>query len=548
MNALLVNRENVSKSSPRGRSVPGGSRPNPLLGLVVLTLVLVMGGPLRGEADEATSAQGPITGEGGARIVEGAITERRLVDAVESGDQSAIEFMLAKVVDAEFINKPQVDGMTPLMWAAYHDDTELCRKLLDLGAEATATNRYGVPAIHLACLNGNPDVIEALLESGADPNTEIAGGETLLMTVARHGALPAVEILLEKGARVNAREKRGQTALMWAAAEGHGNVVECLVRAGAEVDVPLKRSGFTPFLFAVRQGHVDVVHRFLDLGVVDINQAMTHKGSGKLPRTGTTALLLAVENGHYDLAVDLLDAGADPNDRQSGVTILHALAAIRKPDIGESSAGDPKPLGSGRRDSLQFVRELAARGADVNARLTRGRRAGGGRVGAVGATPFFFAADRADLDYMKLLVELGADPLLPNVDGTTPLMVAAGIGSTAPEEEAGSESECLAAVKYITALGGDVNRIDRNGETAMHGAAYKNIPAVVRHLDQLGANINLWNQKNKLGWTPLLIAEGYRPGNFKPSFATVDAIIAVMAHHGVKPPAGPKPKHTNYAD
>ena len=49
-----------------------------------------------------------------------------------------------------------------------------------------------------------------------------------------------------------------------------------------------------------------------------------------------------------------------------------------------------------------------------------------------GATPFFLAARRADLPYMKLLVELGADPLIPNVDGATSLMAAAGLGTHAP--------------------------------------------------------------------------------------------------------------------
>jgi ankyrin repeat protein len=90
--------------------------------------------------------------------------------------------------------------------------------------------------------------------------------------------------------------------------------------------------------------------------------------------------------------------------------------------------------------------------------------------------------------------------------------------------------------------------VDSNGETAMHGAALKNIPSMVYYLDELGSDINIWNAKNDDGWTPLLIAQGYRPGNFKPSFETVEAIIEVMARHGVEPPSGPKPYHTNYAN
>ena len=182
----------------------------------------------------------------------------------------------------------------------------------------------------------------------------------------------------------------------------------------------------------------------------------------------------------------------------------------------------------------------------MNHRIKGGRKARGARVSEVAATPLFMAADRADLPYMKLLVEHVADPHIPNADGTTPLMVAAGIGSQAPEEEAGTEAECLAAVKYLVSLRVEINTVDKNGETAMHGAAYKNIPAVVRYLDDIGHDIKIWNTTNRNKRTPLLIAEGYRPGNFKPSFATVEAITKVMLSHGVQPPKGPKPRKTNY--
>ncbi|MEZ5328497.1 MAG: ankyrin repeat domain-containing protein [Verrucomicrobiales bacterium] len=468
-----------------------------------------------------------------------------LATAVEAGDVAQIERLLAAQTE---VNSVQADGMTPLHWAVYRDDTNLSKHLLELGANASAENRYGICPLFLACLNGNAELVSELLKAGADPNSTIRGGETALMTAARTGKAGAVTALIEAGAQLDSSERGGQTAIMWAAAEGHTEVVKTLLDAGADFTSALERSGFTPFFFAIRGGHTNTVKLFLDHGI-DVNATMTHERSGgRLPMRGTSPLILAIENGHYDLAVDLLDAGADPSDDRSGYTPLHTLTWIRKPDFGESEAGDPPPKGSGRRNSTQMARELVAHGADVNARLKRGRRAGGGNVSVIGATPLFLAADRADLEYMQLLVELGADPLMPNDDGCTPLMVAAGIGSTAPEEEAGSEAECLAAVKFLVSVGASIDTVDANGETAMHGAAYKNIPSMVEYLNSLGADINIWNTENKLKRTPLLIAQGYRPGNFKPSFATADAIVAAMLSHGVKPPAGPKPKHTNYAN
>jgi ankyrin repeat protein len=190
--------------------------------------------------------------------------------------------------------------------------------------------------------------------------------------------------------------------------------------------------------------------------------------------------------------------------------------------------------------SLQFVRELVARGADVNARLKSGG-SGKGELSHKGATPFMMAAETADVPLMQTLVELGADPQLPNDFHSTPLMAAAGLGVLAPGEEAGTEEEAIEAVRLTLKLGNDINAVDDNGETAMHGAAYKIAPGMVRFLAENGARVEIWNRTNKWGWTPITIAEGYRPGNFRPSAETLAALHAAMRAAGVTPPA-PTPR------
>jgi ankyrin repeat protein len=180
----------------------------------------------------------------------------------------------------------------------------------------------------------------------------------------------------------------------------------------------------------------------------------------------------------------------------------------------------------------------------VNARLKKGD-SGAGKLSRTGATPFLLAAQTADLEMMKLLVKLGAHPGIPNADGSTPLMAAAGFGCLAPDEEAGTEAECLAAVTWLLSLGADINVTDSKGETAMHGAAYKSLPKMVQFLADHGAKVEVWNHKNKHGWTPVMIAEGFRPGNFKPSAETLEALHAVMRAAGVAPPPPtPRPDST----
>jgi ankyrin repeat protein len=459
-----------------------------------------------------------------------------LADAAEKRDRASLRALVGQRVD---VDEAQVDGMTALHWAAYHDDLETAKLLVNAGADVKAANRYGVTPLSLACTNGEAAMVELLIEAGADPNTTLRGNETALMTAARTGKLGPVKALLSRRADVNARERHGQTALMWAAADGHAAVVEALLEAGADFRTPLP-SGFTPLFFAVREGRTDVVRILLKAGA-DVNEAMQpRRSAGKAPSRGTSPLILAVENGHFELAVALLEAGADPNDQRSGFTALHTLTWVRKPNRGDSDDGDPAPIGSGNLGSLQFVEKLVEHGADVNVRLKKGA-SGRGILSRVGATPFLLAAVTADAPLMRTLVKLGADPLLPNAENCTPLMAAAGVGTRAPGEEAGTEPEVLEAVALALELGGDVNAVDDNGETAMHGAAYKSLPKVVQFLANKGARIEVWNRKNKYGWTPLSIAEGHRPGNFKPSAETIAALHRVMLAQGVSPPTKPMP-------
>lgn len=459
-----------------------------------------------------------------------------LPDAAEKMDWAIVRALVQDRVD---INGSQVDGMTALHWAVYHDDLETAQLLVKAGADVKVANRYGVTLLSLACTNGNLAIVELLLEAGADPNATLRGGETALMIAARTGKRLPVKALLSRGADVNAKERRGQTALMWAAAEGHADVVAVLIEAGGDFRTPLP-SGFTPLLFAAREGRSEVVQMLLNAGA-DVHETIHPKKSGgRAPNPGTSPLILAVENGHFELALTLVKAGADPNDQRSGFTALHTITWVRKPNRGDGEDGDPPPIGSGTMTSLQLVRELVAHGANVNARLKKGA-SGRGILSKVGATPFLLAAVTADAPLMRTLVELGADPLLPNAEHCTPLMAAAGVGTRAPGEEAGTEPEVLEAVALALEWGGEVNAVDDNGETAMHGAAYKSLPKVVQFLADKGAKIEVWNKKNKYGWTPLSIAEGYRVGNFKPSAETIAALHRVMLAAGITPPKSSKP-------
>ena len=448
-------------------------------------------------------------------LFENAYTATPLVDAVRTGNKAAVLALLNKATD---VNAPETDGSTALHWAAYDDNSELIDTLIHAGANATAVNRYGITPLYSACVNGNATIVRMLLNAGADPNTALPEGETALMTAARTGKEDAVKVLLDAGADPNAKEAwRGQTALMWAAAEGHADVIRALITSGANIEARSKADyvpseaqfrqnedqygQFTALLFAAREGKISAVEILVKAGA-DINETLVVTGpKGPKPGRGPNAFLLAVGSAQYELAAWLLDHGVDPNTAPQGWTALHQIAWVRKPgDVGHSA---PPPEGSGNMSSFDFVRTLIKHGANVNAQATAKRApAGGVGLNMAGATPFLMAARTKDADYMRLLAELGADPLMPNEDKTTPLMVAAGIGMSAAEDGE-TEADLMEAVDVALKMGNDINAVDNNDETVMHGAAYKLLPSLVRFLAENGANIEVWNRPNKKGSTPL---------------------------------------------
>jgi len=456
--------------------------------------------------------------------------DTRLVDAEKKADKSTVQELLARHVD---VNAPQPDGATALHWAAYWDDLDTAKALLAAGADPNAKNRYGVTPLSLACTNGSAPLIDLLLNSKADVNLALPGGETPLMTAARTGKADAVKLLLTHGADVNAKDTDHlQTALMWASAEGNVATIEMLHEFGADLHA-VSKGGFSALLFATREGKKDAVSTLLKEGASP-NETIQKPGK----QAGTSALVLAVTNGHYELASMLLDAGADPNAAEQGWTALHAITWVRQPGY---ASNDPAPEGSGNMTSIEFVKKIAAKGANLNAKMTIRTSVGLSSLNTSGATPFLLAARTGDAELMRLLAKLGADPLMPNVDGTTPLMVAAGVGTRSPGEDAGTDEEVLEAVKLAIELGNDVNAVDKHGETAVHGAAYKHVAIAAQYLIDHGAKVELYNKKNDHGWTALRIAEGVHRGmNLRSSPETAAVIRKAMIAAGVEPVVDPE--------
>jgi ankyrin repeat protein len=323
-----------------------------------------------------------------------------------------------------------------------------------------------------------------------------------------------VKLLLAYGADPNRAEGwRKQTALMWAAEENHLDAIKTLIEGGANVHA-MSNNRFTPLMFAVRAGHLDIVDELLRAGANPNDEL----------RDGTSALSLAALNAHWELGIKLLEWGANATLDDQGWTPLHQVALTRNPHHDNVA---PQPRPSGSIDSLDFVTQLIAYGANVNARTVRSPTDGFRQwIRREGATAFFLAAKAADVPLMKLLVANGADPMLPTNAHVTPFAAAAGVGFCQGESP-GTEAEALEAVTYLAQLGADVKAADDDGFTPMHGAATRGANAIVQFLFDRGARLDVKSKEE--GWTPWTMANGVMLANtYKRQLATAEYIRKLM--------------------
>src|SRR5204862_1554005 len=94
-----------------------------------------------------------------------------------------------------------------------------------------------------------------------------------------------------------------------------------------------------------------------------------------------------------------------------------------------------------------------------------------------------------DLCVRRLLLAHGADPLIPTLDKTTPLMVASGLGWAEGFTFQYSEHETVELVKLLLDRGASVKDANDDGITALHGAGYKGANKVVQLLVDRGADL-----------------------------------------------------------
>jgi ankyrin repeat protein len=265
--------------------------------------------------------------------------------------------------------------------------------------------------------------------------------------------------------------------------------------------------GFTPLIYAARVGCIDCARELLK-GKADING---------VDADGGTALLIALMNMRNDFAAYLVQAGADVNRWDFfGQTPLYVALDMSVLPTG----GRPDLPSEDKTTQLQVAQMLLDRGANVNAQLKLRppyrnvpQDRGGDEVLSTGATSLLLAAKNGNNEAVKLLLSHHAMVDLPNAQGVTPLMAAAGMGHSFNPSRGRYKTDAQAAegVKLLLAAGALPSGLARDGQAALHAAAAHGWDETLKVLVAAGVPLE---PVDRIGLRPIDYALGKHPRAF----------------------------------
>jgi uncharacterized protein len=532
------------------------------------------------------------------RTVRTLLQTKADVNAPQADGSTAIEWaayendieMLDMLIQAGAnVKAANRDGATALSLASERGNAAAIERLLNAGADVNEKGPHGETPLMMASRNGNVDAIRTLVNHKADVNArETLRGTTALMWAAEQSHPRAVKLLLASdadfsitsapevrprgaylspsaakrfangdsvgGARRNLRSAPEQTRTAAGTPERTVTTGDDVADAAAffsNRDRVKDGGGLTALVLAAREGDLETVKLLIEAGA-NVNQTTNY---------GWTPLLTATQNKNYQIGKYLLEHGADPNIANNG-----GLRPLYLATDNRNIEGGDYPVRPADMDHLEFIQLLIEKGADVNARVCGIKSTPTVCSGDStdtrtiftnqwlyedGATAFVRAAQSGDVTLMKVLLAHGADPKIATAHNVTALAAASGIGWVKGVTFQWSEAQNLEAVKMCLDLGIDVNAVDSDGRTALHGAAHKGGVPVIQALVDHGAKLDVRdfgsrdttnpNQKNYgYRWLPVEYADGVVRVGVQSAIAHPQAaalLRSLMREKGIPVPA-----------
>ena len=374
------------------------------------------------------------------------------------------------------VNACEGESWTPLETAVHENAADIVKILLEAGANPQICSEKSESSLIMAADWGYVDIIEMLLEAGADPNSEYEDNYTPLAVACRWGHAEAAELLLKAGANPHATDSCYNDSILMDAAEGNNpKCIKMLLERNVDVN-HVNYDDETVLLYAVlHQNNEKIVSMLLEAGA---NPNIT---GGELG----SPLSIVMHDKEFRSAELLIKFGAKfpKSEDYYADEVLenindHTLFYNIK-DNGISFRTDDEAVILYAKHACSYLlRKALEAGANSNALDDKGKS----------ALSWAHEHPRHPQGCTSRLIRQGAT--------FSPDMLISAVRLR--------QREIVTAIMEGTV---DVNVTDERGCSALHYAARSGKTYFISSLLLKGANLE---QRNKAGYTPLLLALRYR--------------------------------------
>ena len=376
------------------------------------------------------------------------------------------------------INQVDNNGGTPLIYSIICNNENAFKILVRSGADPDLTDLDGTPPIHYAVYYQLPNMVDMLLANGANVNSVDRGGQNALHILSMQNEYSEAQLdmantLLKYGIDINAETKSKQTALMLAITNGNSEFARFLIENGSDIFIA-DNDGWNALIYSIYFEDADIVNLLLEEGA-DVYSEFTSD------EYVHSAFEMAVSTGNTEIINALIDYGVDINM--------------------EDSHGIPFWIYSIVYDQPKLLEEMINQGAVLDF------------VAEDESTPIIIAACSSASDIIPILIDNGAYVDSADYGGWTALYYAC-----YSKEYGFSESQSYDTAVSLISAGADVNARDVNGSTPLMIAANEGVSSVVELLIQNGADINVVDSFNGRA-----ITYGVESGDYKTCNILVNA-------------------------
>jgi len=377
-------------------------------------------------------------------------------------------------------------NMKLLKLAGYGNLERVKRLIEQHHVHVNTTNDCNQTALYFACANGHREVARYLLEKGAS----VSLGPKPLIAAVRGNSFDCVKLLLEYNAYANCTNIEQESLMSYASQMRYYPIILLLLQYGAVSPESLGDIS-VQLLTHAKLENAKAIQKLMDENVINLTSESTF----------LAAFRYAFKRGPVELAERILS-----NESYSKIEQYYPEAAYY----------------GAKNNWPAVVSKVVEKRVDINA-LTEGQ------------TPLYVACEEQHESVVKILLNNGADPNVPNklrasTDFSSPLQIAVRRGNATIVDlllEKGAELNppgepllhiaCSGATEWKTA-GGDgetttvehklsmivklllqqgvnVNAISDRGDTAVYRACIRQQLEVAQILLDAGADVNLTSEK-----------------------------------------------------